>query len=179
MGQYYLIVNCSKGEFIHPHKMGDGMKILEFGSSGKGTMMGLAILLANGNGRGGGDLDSENPVIGSWAGDRIVVAGDYGDGGKFLGKVSKTKLKKIAKECFTEGHQKPENVNLFNYADAEFEDISEKVLAALMDDDYFREEFEKAAKDREWDSTFKQAVTAAKALREQSQKQSLCAGITK
>ena len=30
----------------------------------------LSILLADGNGRGVGDLGSENPMVGHWAGDR-------------------------------------------------------------------------------------------------------------
>ncbi len=76
MGQYYKIVNLDKRQYLHPHKFGDGLKLLEFGAGGSGTMCGLAILLADGNGRGGGDLRSNASVIGSWAGDRIVIAGD-------------------------------------------------------------------------------------------------------
>ena len=84
MGQYYLIVNVDKGEYLNPHRFGDGLKLLEFGPSGSGTMTGLAVLLADGNGRGGGDLGSDHPIIGSWAGNRIVVAGDYADPWNFI-----------------------------------------------------------------------------------------------
>jgi hypothetical protein len=48
------------------------------------------VLLSNGNGRGGGDLgtegltDEEQALIGSWAGDPVIVAGDYGDPWKFF-----------------------------------------------------------------------------------------------
>ena len=77
MGQCYRIVNIDKKEYLNPYVFGDGAKLLEFGSSGSGTMCALACLLANSNNRGGGDLRSENPLIGSWAGDRIVIAGDY------------------------------------------------------------------------------------------------------
>ena len=64
MGQYYSIVNIDKKEFICPHKFGDGIKLKEFGCSGCGAMTGLAILLADGNGRGGGSVCSDNPIIG-------------------------------------------------------------------------------------------------------------------
>jgi hypothetical protein len=123
MGQYYHIVNLTKKQYLHPHHFGDGLKLLEFGSSGSGTMLGLAVLLANSNGRGGGDLQSENPIIGSWAGDRIVIAGDYaekGDKGEAMNK---------------EG-------NLFGRCEG-FEDISYKVVEALCDDRWIREDFAK------------------------------------
>lgn len=49
-------------------------------------MLGLAILLRSSDEGGGGDLhqDLTQPVIGRWAGDRIVVAGDYDADGKWL-----------------------------------------------------------------------------------------------
>ena len=84
MGQYYKIVNVKKRQYLNPHMFNDGMKLMEFGMSASGTLTALAVLLADGNGRGGGDLNSDNPIIGSWAGDPIVVAGDYADQGKFL-----------------------------------------------------------------------------------------------
>ena len=80
MGQYYKIVNMDKKEWINPHEFGNGVKLLEFGCSGMGVMLGLAILLADGNNRGSGDLRSDNPIIGSWSGDRITIVGDYADG---------------------------------------------------------------------------------------------------
>src|SRR5262245_19533209 len=58
---------------------------MEFSGQANGMMQALAILLAHSNGRGGGDLhteqltDEDNALIGSWAGDRVVVAGDYDD----------------------------------------------------------------------------------------------------
>lgn len=113
MGQYYMIVNIDKGESIHPHKFGDGMKLLEFGCSTDGTMTALAILLADGNGRGGGDLRSDNTIVGSWAGDRIVIAGDYADKGRF---------------------NKDIRTNLFEHANNHYTDISASVREAMRDD---------------------------------------------
>ena len=41
MGQYYLVVNLDKREFLHAHKLGDGLKLMEFGNSSDGTMLAL------------------------------------------------------------------------------------------------------------------------------------------
>ena len=122
MGQYYKIVNIKKKQYITPHTFGDGAKLMEFSMSASGVLAGLAILLADGNGRGGGDLHSENDIVGSWAGDNIVVAGDYADAGKFVKEADR---------------------NLYCLATNEGEDISVKVLDALFDDQYFFSEFRK------------------------------------
>jgi len=117
MGQYYLICNIDKKEYLYSHKFGDGLKLLEFGSSSEGMLTGLTILLADGNNRGGGDLRSEHPIIGSWAGDRIVIAGDYADEGKFVPEEYK-------------------ELNLYQYVDHAYKDISETVMEAMLDDCY-------------------------------------------
>lgn len=78
MGQYHYVVNLDKEEYLHPHAFGDGLKLLEFGASGCGTMTALALLLARDNGPGGGDMHSDDPLIGRWAGDRVIIVGDYG-----------------------------------------------------------------------------------------------------
>jgi len=122
MGQYYKIVNVKKKQYITPHTFGDGAKLMEFSMSSSGVLAGLAILLADGNGRGGGDLNSENPIVGSWAGDNIVVAGDYADDGKWVKDTDKT---------------------LYAVADEQGEDISIEVLDALCDDRYYFEQFRK------------------------------------
>jgi hypothetical protein len=122
MGQYYLIVNLDKKQFLHPHKCGDGLKLLEFGCSANGTLTALAILLADGNNRGGGDLHSDHPIIGSWAGDRIVIAGDYADDGKFTADPAR---------------------NLYRVADEEFLDISQQALRAMADNCYLAEEMKR------------------------------------
>ncbi|MDA3813831.1 MAG: hypothetical protein PF570_06200 [Candidatus Cloacimonetes bacterium] len=135
MGQYYKIVNLDKQEFLDTYTFNDGAKLLELGCSSEGTLTALAILLADGNGRGGGDLHSENPIIGSWAGDRIVVAGDYADEQKFLSidQIAKHKMLKDG-----------ENPNLYSYAAEHFKDISEAALIAMLDDQFIYDVYEKA-----------------------------------
>jgi hypothetical protein len=128
-------VNLDKQQYIHPHKFGDGLKLLEFGCSANGTLTGLAILLADGNNRGGGDLRSDDPIIGSWAGDRIVVAGDYADGGKFVPEDA-SGLQEIANEYYVEPYNLPEKVNLYSYACEKFEDVSDRVIRAMANDGY-------------------------------------------
>jgi hypothetical protein len=90
MGQYYMIVNPVKKQYLCPHKFGSGLKLMEFSNDTHGPLQALAILLSNGNGGGGGDLgtdgltDEEVALIGSWAGDPVIVAGDYGEPWKFF-----------------------------------------------------------------------------------------------
>lgn len=137
MGQYYILANLDKRQMITPGSFGNGSKLLEFGSDSKSTLTALAILLADGNGRGSGDLHSDNPIIGTWAGDRIVVAGDYADTGKFLedqeikqywDEVPWTKY-----EIEQEGRDAP---NLYVFASEYFEDVSEQARAAMADDEW-------------------------------------------
>ena len=122
MGQYFKVVNVKKREYINPHMFNDGMKLMEFGMSAGGTLTALAVLLADGNGRGGGDLNSSNEIVGSWAGDPIVIAGDYADDGKFLPADKQDRT-------------------LYSVVDVEGKDISHLVLDALMEDPWFREDF--------------------------------------
>lgn len=156
MGQYYYIVNLDKKQYLHPHKFDDGLKLMEFGQSAGGTLLGLTILLADGNGRGGGDLmcnkvrkardayikgkrkaqpnyEDNGDLVGSWAGDRIVIAGDYADPGKFIESTAEKNLQAAAKKAYAEGYQQKERVNLHSYAQEVFEDISCKVIAILKD----------------------------------------------
>ena len=68
MGQYFVIANLKKKEFLHPDSFEEGAKLREFGSGGR-TMYALTQLLStNGTGKG---------FIGSWCGDPIGIYGDY------------------------------------------------------------------------------------------------------
>lgn len=92
MGQYWIVANLDKREFIHPHKLGCGLKLGEQVANHPSTGTALLILTAAmPEQRGGGDLDlSPAPItepyqeiahrtIGHWAGDRIAVIGDYAE----------------------------------------------------------------------------------------------------
>ena len=83
MGQYHYTVNLDKREYLHPYKLGDGLKLLEqVGTSPGGVNDALHLLLAaccGDGGRGGGDFVSGREWVGRWAGDRIGVIGDYAE----------------------------------------------------------------------------------------------------
>lgn len=174
MGQYYIAVNLDKKQVVNPHACGDGAKLLEFGLSASGMMSAIAILLADGNGRGGGDLfggkcqtcdghgymrrKNGQPrrrngmsvgcktchfvgrvpapeIVGSWAGDRVVICGDYGDEGKFLpdGVVPEYQTK--------DGRTR--KYNLYAYVcreGSEFTNVSIEAMRALAHDPYTRRE---------------------------------------
>jgi len=110
MGQYWKAVNLDKKEYLNPHKLGCGLKLVEqvWNSPGTGTAL-IILCAAMPERRGGGDLDlSENwhgpertfpehnmgpgpmpegyqtiahRTIGRWAGDRIALIGDYAEDG--------------------------------------------------------------------------------------------------
>jgi hypothetical protein len=85
MGQYWKPVNIDKREFIHPHQLGDGLKLREFLGSTTTTALGV-LLAAMPERRGGGDLpDHDGTVVGRWAGDRIAIVGDYAEAGDIPG----------------------------------------------------------------------------------------------
>ena len=119
MGQYFKVVNTTKKQVMIPHNFGSGAKLMEFSSDGMGIMQGLAILLADGNNRGGGDLRSDNPIIGSWAGDNIVVTGDYADEGKFCDSLT---------------------TNLYEVSES-FYDVSFDVIEALCEDSWWKQNY--------------------------------------
>ena len=138
MGQYYVIANLDKREFLDPHAFGSGVKLMEFSMDGKGALTGLAVLLASSNGQGGGDLhlpvetDFED-IPGRWAGDRIVVAGDYdtddpsSPGFQVYSRCGEpSALEQLANTVEATGA---------------FTDISHRVLGCLLEDHGFRADY--------------------------------------
>ena len=75
MGQYYLVVNKTKKQFLNPHAFHDGAKAWEI-IANAGILKGLGYLLITSDEGGGGDL-KENPLVGYRAGDEIIIVGDY------------------------------------------------------------------------------------------------------
>jgi hypothetical protein len=139
MGQYYVIANLDKREFLNPRAFLSGQKLMEFSRDRNGVMMGLAVLLASSNGMGGGDLKvpagSLNDYIpGHWAGDRIVVAGDYDEEPTSLGF-------RIYDECTAPSSPLKELASAVDPAVSIFRNISFEVLGCLLGDASFREDF--------------------------------------
>lgn len=128
MGQYWDVVNLDKKEFIHAHKLGNGLKLWEQVASSVGTSTALLILIAAmPESRGGGDLDLRDDLppeyleiakrtIGRWAGDRIAMVGDYAEDSDLPN--SPIPASKIASLCGGDG---PDS----------FKDISEDVCRVI------------------------------------------------
>ena len=83
MGQYHIIINKTKKERLNAHALDNGHKLREQTGWDGSTSTILMCLLSNSNGRGGGDFRGEhvNEHSGRWAGDAIVVQGDYAEEG--------------------------------------------------------------------------------------------------
>ena len=80
MGQYFVVANTTKKEFLHPHKFGSGLKFLEFTLDGCRVMSGLAHLLGQSS---DGVANDDVTVTGRWIGDHVIIVGDYDTSGVF------------------------------------------------------------------------------------------------
>ena len=70
MGQYHYLINLDKKQFVHPHQIGNGLKLKEQVGWEYSTATALVLLLAASSrdgGRGGGDFHALHPLIGAWA----------------------------------------------------------------------------------------------------------------
>ena len=114
MGQYYKLVNLDRKEFLNPHDWGDGVKLMEFGCSGNGTLAVLAGLLA---------FDAQQR--GPWAGSRLVITGDYADEGRFVpAEFAHTNL-----YSYVDGVEPPEGEE--GASSAPFDELKDAALAQL------------------------------------------------
>ena len=75
MGQYFYIVNLTKREYIDPHRLDCGLKLIEIVASDLLNVLGL--LLRQSSETGGGDIQKDYRTAGRWAGNRIAIVGDY------------------------------------------------------------------------------------------------------
>ena len=77
MGQYHVLVNYDKKEVVVPHGLGLGLKQYEHTGEYNGTLAdAMYLLVMTSPARGGGDFPSTN-ISSRWAGDRVLVVGDY------------------------------------------------------------------------------------------------------
>jgi hypothetical protein len=111
MGQYHKLINLDKHEVVEPHGLGLGAK--QYEQTGVEASLADAIYLlvmtsANG---GGGDWPLTE-VSGRWAGDRVVVLGDY-----------------TSKEALPES----DNADKLYSESSTWEDITPKVREAFSD----------------------------------------------
>jgi hypothetical protein len=125
MGQYHYLVNLDRREFVHPHKLGCGLKLWEQLASSISTGTALIVLLASAsNGQGGGDLKEGPPIIGQWRGNRIAFIGDYDDTSHYVGGI---KAKKKGSEKMTGA----EIYNACGNGNPEWLDVSDEVCNVI------------------------------------------------
>lgn len=152
MGQYYRQINLNKLQCLYTHAFGDGLKLMEFGASGNGTMAAMAILLCPTSLEDFGipPTAPHADLAGSWAGDHIVIAGDYADslnttswGRELLGRIDADAVKSAwmdetegdVDEDFDVGN----DTNAYSLCDTALEDISDKMIELMAHSDEFRE----------------------------------------
>jgi hypothetical protein len=92
MGQYFLIVNLDKKEYLSPHRLGCGAKLWEISANNPTRL--FPLLLRKSSEGGGGDIQKDYPSAGRWAGDRIVVVGDYDKSGLY--EIAQKEFKEIS-----------------------------------------------------------------------------------
>lgn len=118
MGQYYIIANVDKKEFLHPHNYGCGMKLTEWSYQGNHLVNAMLNLMKN-----------------RWKGDRVFVVGDYADLKDYDGdsKNWHDTYADLVKEFGLfdgdyEGH--PDAYSLFSFAECMFKHLSKSKTGA-------------------------------------------------
>jgi len=81
MGQYFILVNLDKREYVHPHRIGGVAKFWEWCVNRQAGI--LPFLLRKSSEGGGGDIHFESKYAGRWAGNRVVLVGDYDESGLY------------------------------------------------------------------------------------------------
>jgi hypothetical protein len=84
MGQYHLLVNSEKKEYVNPRDLGYGAKQLEHCGFIGDLPLVQYLLTTSSKGRGFGDFrltDYNSAFLGRWAGDRVFILGDYTEEG--------------------------------------------------------------------------------------------------
>lgn len=76
MGQYHILANLDTKEFVNPRALGGGVKQYEHTFYDGDLAHAMYLLTMTSPARGGGDW-AETEMSGRWAGDRVVILGDY------------------------------------------------------------------------------------------------------
>jgi hypothetical protein len=100
MGQYYMLINYSKKEFVDPWKIGGGAKLWEWCANYQEAGI-IPFLLRKSNEGGGGDIKKAYKTAGHWAKDKIALVGDYDLSGDWdMGKKNFTDISEAVKKDF-------------------------------------------------------------------------------
>lgn len=76
MGQYHILVNLDKKEWVNPHGIGLGSKQYEHTGCDASLADAMYVLSMTSPAGGGGDFPHTD-ISGRWVGDRVLIVGDY------------------------------------------------------------------------------------------------------
>ena len=141
MGQYFYLVNIDKEQYLHPHSWNEGVKLGEFTYPFTSSMLmtAFALLLTDGNGQGGGDYAISNPLVGSWAYDRVVIAGDYA---KPYTKIRQARPEAVWNDVTESWENGPDTcANIYDIAASQYREISMDIFLAMIEDPYLAGEY--------------------------------------
>lgn len=109
MGEYFMYVNLDRHEYFMVDVLGGATKAQGVGRNLGARALGLLLM------KRGGSFAHETSVIGSWASNRIAVAGDYTDAKAF--------------DSETTGRS---DINLYSLATQQFKNIGSTVALMLL-----------------------------------------------
>ena len=92
MGQYHKLVNLDRKEQVQPYNLGLGAKQYEQTGDNGSLSDALYLLVMTSPARGGGDWENFDGLSGRWAGDCVVVLGDYTEDEDLPGYENASKL---------------------------------------------------------------------------------------
>ena len=141
MGQYFRIVNLIKKQYIDLDRLGEGIKFSALGSGLNGIILGRLLASpgqwdAPGILKRYGDPDKDDVYVGLWAGDRIVIPGDYDKPRNY--------------SLSSSADQTEDNLYFHVTDNPEYENITDKVIEWLAKEEWTAEMLAKnAANDQE------------------------------
>lgn len=130
MGQYHILVNLDAKEKVEPYGLGLGLKQWEHLGEFNGTLAdAMYLLVMSSPASGGGDLPATE-ISGRWAGDRVVILGDYTQNGSIRGVDKAEELYREADNNYedithlvSQAFEKVFNIKPNNYWTVAFEQI--------------------------------------------------------
>ncbi len=135
MGQYFKIVNASKEQFVDINELGENNKLGFIGQGLNGIVLGRLLTSSGADWDNDfydvfGNPNSDKIFMGVWAGDIIIIAGDYD-------------------EADTNGIKTSDindsNRNLYDMVESEYENITNEVIKWLANDEQTAEMLAKRA----------------------------------
>lgn len=98
MGQYHHVVSLGRHEYLDTFELGCGLKMLEQSLTPGAVRAALVAFLSRNPGNGPADL-GYSPLVGRWAGNRVLAIGDYAEDGDLPGYAGEVPYKELYAAC--------------------------------------------------------------------------------